>query len=132
MYASQSVKKKDVELWGSVSIYRGQKTLKNRHGWLGCESKRILLRKGQMGVPYHHPKAVGPKPKRGKFSPFRVPFSTPKVPNWLLDTEHSFVFGCCLDSSSSVFWQVLAPRCIFILHLWFFFLSLFWIIQAFF
>ena len=28
-------KKKDAELWGSVSIYIGQKTLKNRYEWLG-------------------------------------------------------------------------------------------------
>ena len=40
-------KKKSVELWGSVSIYRGQKTLKNRHERLGFESEHILLRKGR-------------------------------------------------------------------------------------
>ena len=62
------------------------------------------------GVPYHHPKAVGPKPKRGKFSPSRVPFNTPNVPfgtpkvlNQLLDTEHFFVFRCRLDFSSRLF-----------------------------
>ena len=51
----------------------------------------------EKGVSYCHPKAVGPKPKRGKFGPFRMPFDTLKVPNWLLDTEHFFVFGCHLD-----------------------------------
>ena len=45
MYASHSVKKKGAELWGSFSIYKGQKTLKNRHGQLGCESGCILLQK---------------------------------------------------------------------------------------
>ena len=36
-------RKKGAELWGSVSIYRGQKTLKNRHGRLGCEFGCILF-----------------------------------------------------------------------------------------
>ena len=57
----------------------------------------------EKSVPYRHPRAVGPKLKRGKFGSFRVPIGTPKVPNWLLDTEHFFVFGCHLDSSSWVF-----------------------------
>ena len=34
------------------------------------------------GMHNRHPKAIGPKPTSGKFSPFRVPFDTPKVPNW--------------------------------------------------
>ena len=46
-YTSQSVKKKGAELWGLVFIYRGQRTLKNRHGRLGCKSKHILLRKNR-------------------------------------------------------------------------------------
>ena len=55
-YASQSVEKKnDVELWGSVSIYRDQKTLKNRYGWLGFESRHILLRKGWKGCALSSP-----------------------------------------------------------------------------
>ena len=74
----------------------------------------------EKGVLYCHPKAVGPKPKRGKFGPFWVPFGTPKVPNWILDTERSFVFRCRLDFSSRVFWQILAPRHVFILRLYFF------------
>ena len=57
----------------------------------------------EKGVPYHHPKDVGPKPKRGKFGHFKVPFGTPKVPNGLLDTERSSVFGCVLDSPFKVF-----------------------------
>ena len=57
----------------------------------------------EKGVPYRHPKGVGPKPKRGKFEPFKVPFGTPKVLNGLLDTEHSSMFGCDLDSPSRVF-----------------------------
>ena len=48
-YASLSVKKKGSELWDSVSIYRGQKALKNRYGWLGFESGLILLRKDWKG-----------------------------------------------------------------------------------
>ena len=104
---SERKKKKGVELWGSVSIYRDQRTLKIRHRRLGC-------------VPYHHPKAIGPKSKTWKFNLFRVPFGTPKVPNWPLDTKHSFVFRCCLDSSSRGFLLFLVPRCVFILRLWFF------------
>ena len=48
-------------------------------------------------------KGIGPKPKRGKFGPFKVPFSTPKVLNGLLDTERSSMFECVLDSPSRVF-----------------------------
>ena len=49
MYASQSVKKKSVELWDSISIYRSQKTLKNRYGRLGFEFGHIILWKDQKG-----------------------------------------------------------------------------------
>ena len=35
----------------------------------------------EKGMHNRHPKAVGPKPKSGKFGPFRMPFGTPKVPN---------------------------------------------------
>ena len=72
------------------------------------------------GMHYHHPKAIGPKPNQGKFGPFRVLFSTPKVPNWLLEAERAFVFGCHLVSPSRVFWLVLVPRRVFKLRLWFF------------
>ena len=47
MYVSQSVKKKGTELYSSVSIYKGQKTLKNRYRRLGFESGRIILQKGR-------------------------------------------------------------------------------------
>ena len=47
-----------------------------------------FCKKFEKGVPYRHPKAVGPKPKRGKFDPFRVPFGTPKVLNF-----HDLGFG---------------------------------------
>ena len=30
----------------------------------------------EKGVPYRHSKGIGPKPKRGKFSPLKVPFGT--------------------------------------------------------
>ena len=40
-------RKKDVELWDSVFIYRGQKILKNRYMQLGFESRCIILRKGR-------------------------------------------------------------------------------------
>ena len=49
-------KKKGAELWGSVSIYRGHKTLKNRHEWLGCESGRILLWKDRKWGALSSPK----------------------------------------------------------------------------
>ena len=113
-------KKKGVELWGSASIYRSKKSLKNRYGWLGFESGRILLQKGRKWCGYCHQKAVGPKHITWKFGPFRVLFGTPKVPNWLYGSEHSFMFSCRLDSSSRIFWLVLVPRCVFILRLWFF------------
>ena len=41
-------------------------------------------------VPYHHPKGVGPKPKKGPFSPFKVSFGTPKVPNGALGLQTFF------------------------------------------
>ena len=62
-----------------------------------------FCKKIEMGILYCHPKAVGPKPKRGQFGTFNVSFSTPKVPNGLLDIEHSPVFRCVLDSPSRVF-----------------------------
>ena len=71
-------KKKSAELWDSVSIYRGQKTLKNRYGWLWFKSGRILLRKIEKGMHNRHPKVVRPKSTSGKFGPFRVPFGTQK------------------------------------------------------
>ena len=114
-------KKKSAELWDSVSIYRGQKTLKNRYGWLWFKSGRILLRKIEKGMHNRHPKVVRPKSTSGKFGPFRVPFGTPlKVLNWPYGSECTFVFRCCLDSSSRVFCLVLVPKCVFILRLWFF------------
>ena len=66
-------------------------------------SNTSFCEKIEKGVPYRHPKAVGPNPKTWKFGPFRVLFGTPKVSNWPLDTKHSFLFGCCLDFSSRVF-----------------------------
>ena len=57
----------------------------------------------EKGVPYRHPKAVGPKPKTWKFGPFIVSFGTPKVLNWLLEAERTFMFGCHLVSPSRVF-----------------------------
>ena len=44
-------------------------------------SDATFCEKIEKGVPYRHPKAVGPKPKRGKFGPFRMLFGTPKVTN---------------------------------------------------
>ena len=114
-------KKKCAELWGLVSIYRGQKTLKNRYRWLWFKSGRILLRKIEKGMHNRHPKVVRPKSTSGKFGPFRVPFGTPlKVSNWPYGSECTFVFRCCLDSSSRVFCLVLVPKRVFILRLWFF------------
>ena len=83
----------------------------------------------EKGVHYRHLKAVGPKPNTCKFGPFRVPFSTPNMPNWPLDFKHSFAFGCSLDSSSRVFWQVLVPRRVS--SSIYDFSSLFWIIRLF-
>ena len=83
-------KKKGAELWDSVSIYRGQKTLKNRHGWLGCEFGHIIPRKDRKRVSYRHPKGVGPKPKTSQFDTFKVPFGTPKVPNVTLGCQMFF------------------------------------------
>ena len=41
----------------------------------------LFAKKIEKGVPYRHPKEIGPKPKRVLFSTFKVPFDTPKVPN---------------------------------------------------
>ena len=78
----------------------------------------------EKGMHNCHPKAVGPKPTSWQFRTFKVPFDTPKVPfgtpnvpNWPYGSECTFVFGCCLDSSSRVFWLVLVPRHVFILCL---------------
>ena len=71
----------------------------------------------EKGVHYRHPKAVGPKPNQGKFGPFKVPFGTPKVLNWLLEAERAFMFGCNLVSLSRVFWLVLVPKRVFNLRL---------------
>ena len=99
-------KKKGVELWGSVSIYRGQKTLKNRYGWLGFESRLILLQIGRKGCALSSPKGCWAKANHMKI--------------WPYGSEHSFVFGCRLDSFSKIFWPILVPRHVFVLRLWFF------------
>ena len=91
-----------------------------------------FCKKIEKSVPYRHPKAVWPKPNQGKFGPFRMPFGTLKVPNWVLEAECTFVYGCHLISPSTVSWLVLVPRHVFNLCLWFFFFfSLLLIIQAF-
>ena len=74
----------------------------------------------EKGMHNHNPKASGPKATWWQFSNFRVLFGTPKVPNWLLDAERTFMFRCHLDSPSRVLWLVLVPRHVFILRLWFF------------
>ena len=96
-------KKKGSKLWGLVSIYRGQKTLKNRYGWLGFESDASFCKKIENGMHNCHSKAVGSMPTLGKFSPFRYS----KVLNWPYGSEFTFVFGCRLDFSSRVFCQSL-------------------------
>ena len=124
-------KKKSDELEGSVSIYRGQKTLKIVTDDYGLNSNASFCEKVEKGVPYCHSKAIGPKPTWWQFGTFRVPFSSPKVPNWLLEAKCTFVFGCHLVFPSRVFWLVFVPRRVFNLRLWFFLLSFFWIIQNF-
>ena len=54
----------------SVSIYRGQKTLKNRHGRLGCESGRILPRKGRKVCALSSPEGSWAKAQKGTIQPF--------------------------------------------------------------
>ena len=83
-------------------------------------SDASFCKKVENGVHYRHPKVVGPKPTWWQFGPFRVLFSTPKVPNWLLEVERAFVFECHLVSASRVFWLVFVPRRVFNLCLWFF------------
>ena len=85
--------------------------------WIRSHS---FAKKIEKGVPYRHPKVVGPKPKRGKLGPFRVSNGTPKVPNWLLDAERTSMFECHLNSLSRVSWPVLVPRRVFNIRLWFF------------
>ena len=98
-------RKKGAELWDLVSIYRDQKTLKNRHGWLGCEFGCILLRKDRKDALYRHPKGVRPKPKRRKFGLLKCRSALQKCWMVLLDAKHTFVFVCVLDSPSMVFWS---------------------------
>ena len=69
----------------------------------GVNPDASFCKKIEKGIHYHHSKAVGPKANNGKFGPFGMLNGTPKVPNWPLDTEHSFVFVCHLDPSSRVF-----------------------------
>ena len=79
-----------------------------------------FCKKVEKGVPYRHPKVIGPKPTWWQFGTFRGPFNTPKVPNWLFEAERAFVFECHLVSPSRVFGPVIVSRHVFILRLWFF------------
>ena len=63
-------KKKGVELWGLVSIYKGLKALKNRYERLGCESGCILLRKDRKGCALSSPKDHWAKAQKEKIRPF--------------------------------------------------------------
>ena len=57
--------KRSLELWDPISIYRGGKTLKNRHEWLKCEFERILLRKGRKGSALSSPEGSWAKAQKG-------------------------------------------------------------------
>ena len=124
--------KKGVELWDSVSIYIGQKTLKHRHGWLGCESGHIILWKDWKGCLIVTRRELGQSPKRANSTLLKCRSALQKFRLVPLGVECSLVFGCLFYYLFRVFFYylVLAPRRVFILSLWF--LSLFWIIQAFF
>ena len=50
-------------------------------------------------VFYRHPKGVWPKSKRRKFGHFKVPFSTPKVPNGSLGCQTHFRVQVCFGLS---------------------------------
>ena len=108
-------RKKCAELWDSVSIYRGQKTLKSSPKVQNANRDSSFCEKIEKGVPYRHPKGVGPKPKRSQFGTFEVPFGTPKVPNGALGCQTFFYVQVPFDS-------VFAPRRVFILNLWLFYL----------
>ena len=81
-----------------------------------------FCKKVENGVPYRHSKAVGPKPTWWKFGTPNVPFGTPKVLNWLLEAERTFMFGCHLVSPSRVFWQSLDLG-VFSTSVYYFFIS---------
>ena len=89
-----------------------------------------FAKRSKKGVLYPHLKGVGPKPKREKFGPFKVPFGIPKVPNGLLDTECSSMFECILEFLSRVFLSGPCTQMCFHPQSMIF-LSLFQIIQAF-
>ena len=74
-----------------------------------------FCKKVENGVPYRHSKAVGPKPTWWQFS-------TPKVPNWLLEVKCTFMFGCHLVFPSRVFWQSLDLG-VFSTSVYYFFIS---------
>ena len=111
----RGIKKKGVELWGLVSIYKGQKTLKKRYEQLGFESGHTLLQKDRKGYALSSPEG-----RRAKAHMMAIWQFWSAVPNWLLEAECALVFRCHLVSPSRVFWLVLVPRRVFNLRLWFF------------
>ena len=92
-------KKKSSQLWDLISIYRGGKTLKHRHGRLKCDSRRILMWKGKKECALSSPKGSWAKAQKGGHSALQ------KCRMVLLDAERSSVFGCVLDFLFRVFWS---------------------------
>ena len=122
-------KKKSAELWDSVPIYRGQKTLKNRYGRLGFESVHILLRKGRKGCLIITRRPLGQSPQDGNlaFQMCRLALQKCWIGSWRLNAL----------SCSGAIWSLLLGFFGRSLYLDVFstsvydFLSIFWIIQAF-
>ena len=66
-------RKRGDELWDSIFFfffYRGQKTLKNRHGRLGCEFGHILPQKGRKGCSLLSPEGSWAKAQNGAIQHF--------------------------------------------------------------
>ena len=109
--------KKRGELWGPVSIYRGQKTLKNRYRRLGFEFGHILLWKCRKWCAL-----LSPKGRWAKAHMMAIRHS--KSAELALRGRMHFRIRVHLLSPSRVFWPILVP-CVFDPRLWFFFSSLF-------
>ena len=121
MYTSQSVKKKGTELWGSVSIYRGQRTLKNRHERLGCKSKHILLRQNRKKlclIITRRPLGQSPKYGNSALLECHSALQNCRIGLWTPNTLSCS--GAIWTPLLGFFLPVLVPRRIFILCLWFF------------
>ena len=108
--------KRSLELWDPISIYRGGKTLKKRHGRLKYEFGRILLRKGWKGYALSSLEGSWAKAQKGATRHSKSAIRCSWMPNILPCA------GAFWTLFLGFFDPVLVSRRVFILSLWFFFL----------